>query len=1161
MKLHRYIPLLILLLTQNLFSQETKLSRQKDNELLKKYVPAEFSKHAEYGKYVLDISKRNIELIQYRKADERLFIDAEGNYYFQKSGGQFHYQVNNEWRSIQQVATIANNEFGIFETQLPLTTNLKTGLTKFAVDNSTNVIRFGEQTTVKQLSASGKEISSSKFVVSSNERIKNRITLKDVYPNLDREQNFSFDQIQTNYILKSKPLLDAQTTDFVIEERFELPSGWTISGKKVGINEYEGELQILNERNQQVSKISKAVIYDAYKGNLQGTDHGFISNYTVQKIEGSVYVISIKVSKEWLFKSDRVYPVVLDPTLSNNYALNYGFNGNPGFDAACVVPLNITLPTGNPQVVTNTNAIYTVIAKGLIASSGSTDYYAEGNEQRTRIGLGTTGTVWHATQTGTGGQTNNPYDVNYNYNSNIANRCYGPGHTLEYLFQGYQTYFPVTGTAATNVSGCITNYQELKTNTLVITVTFNEFLMNTTSVGYTNTITAPAAPTCTDWSNTWCAGSGSSTSLNLVQGVNYSMENTGATSCSAVPLQTAYMQVWGPNGSVCGLNPLGTPQTNSITVTAATTGAHVLNVSSGNCNATANTCGGYTAADGSGQSAVLRYRQNTTVTNTTATTSMCTNNTRPLTATLGGTHDNPTIQWSVVSGPGTISGTTLTATGPGTIIVRATVGFCNSDISIVVDQNPTINVATTDATCFGYADGTATANVTPAGTYTYQWQSNTSTTNTVTNYRAGTYTVTASTANGCTSTQSFTINEPPGMTVTTSATIATCGLSNATATATVTGGTGVYSYAWTPSGQTSSSISNIPSGVHTVVVTDANGCTATAYAAVNNNVSLNVTFNVTNVRCYGESNGAATAVITGGSAPFQTAWVPTFTNGNTLSNVESGEYVFTVLDADGCFTSDTITITQPTPLAVTFNTLDPVCPSNFGELTANVSGGIQPYTYLWNQGALTGQQVTNLPVGGYLFQGSDANGCMIEDSVFLIQNGSLNISVTPENATVDEGNSIVLNASMSPYVNGVTFNWTPGATLSCTNCPNPTASPIENTSYIVTITTPNGCTATDSSVIKWNIFCGETFIPNMFSPNDDGENDVFKVVGRCVKNGTLRVFNRWGELMFVTTDLTEGWDGTHRGKPCNTGVYTFIFDGTNSNGEVKTMSGSLTLVR
>jgi gliding motility-associated-like protein len=147
------------------------------------------------------------------------------------------------------------------------------------------------------------------------------------------------------------------------------------------------------------------------------------------------------------------------------------------------------------------------------------------------------------------------------------------------------------------------------------------------------------------------------------------------------------------------------------------------------------------------------------------------------------------------------------------------------------------------------------------------------------------------------------------------------------------------------------------------------------------------------------------------------------------------------------------------------------------------------------------------------------------------------------------------------------FAWSFIPNSGCINCPDPMLAPFSTSTYTVTVTDENGCTATDNI----QIFVEkprEVFIPNVFSPNNDGQNDIFMIfAGDDVqKVNSFIVFNRWGETMFEVYNFQPnspayGWNGTHRSRKMNTGVYVFLAEVEFIDGEVVMFKGDVTLVR
>ena len=147
------------------------------------------------------------------------------------------------------------------------------------------------------------------------------------------------------------------------------------------------------------------------------------------------------------------------------------------------------------------------------------------------------------------------------------------------------------------------------------------------------------------------------------------------------------------------------------------------------------------------------------------------------------------------------------------------------------------------------------------------------------------------------------------------------------------------------------------------------------------------------------------------------------------------------------------------------------------------------------------------------------------------------------------------------------WEWWPGETLSCTDCLNPVASMTTTTTYFIDVKSDHGCPARDSVTIT--LYCDNSmvFIPNAFTPNGDGQNDIFYPRGAGLKViKTLRIYNRWGELLFSRegiqlNDESNGWDGSYKGNPAHTDVYVYIIEAICFTGEDVFIKGDVTILK
>jgi gliding motility-associated-like protein len=157
--------------------------------------------------------------------------------------------------------------------------------------------------------------------------------------------------------------------------------------------------------------------------------------------------------------------------------------------------------------------------------------------------------------------------------------------------------------------------------------------------------------------------------------------------------------------------------------------------------------------------------------------------------------------------------------------------------------------------------------------------------------------------------------------------------------------------------------------------------------------------------------------------------------------------------------------------------------------------------------------------------------------------------------------AILLGTSTPLYASGGTsYTWSPSTGLSCTNCPNPIAAPQKTTTYYVTSKGENGCIAMDSVTVFVDTDL-HIYIPNIFSPNGDGQNDVLYVEGKGIKKMQFYIYNRWGEKVFESNDLNKGWDGTYKGESLQPAVFVYMIDATLESGQKLVKKGDITLIK
>ena len=265
-----------------------------------------------------------------------------------------------------------------------------------------------------------------------------------------------------------------------------------------------------------------------------------------------------------------------------------------------------------------------------------------------------------------------------------------------------------------------------------------------------------------------------------------------------------------------------------------------------------------------------------------------------------------------------------------------------------------------------------------------------STTQSMTGMCAGNYIVTVADANGCYTTDSGNLSQPTALSSAVIGNDASCSAScDGDATVIGSGGTSPYTYLWSD-GQSSATATGLCAGDYTVTVSDFNGCSSIGSVTINEPAFLTISISGNDVSCNGASTGSATVVAGGGTSPYSYIW----SEGSVLAINDSliaGNYSVTVTDANGCTINSSVMVSEPTSIVISTTVVNPACGASDGKITASVTGGTSPYSYLWNDSSTT-SIITGLPAGSYSLTVTDFNGCEQSSVVGLSNAGAASLS-------------------------------------------------------------------------------------------------------------------------------------------------------------------------
>lgn len=507
---------------------------------------------------------------------------------------------------------------------------------------------------------------------------------------------------------------------------------------------------------------------------------------------------------------------------------------------------------------------------------------------------------------------------------------------------------------------------------------------------------------------------------------------------------------------------------------------------------------------------------------------------------------------------------------------------------------PAIGVVFTDTmptscfsgNCDGQAIATAFGGTSTTGLYNYNWASGETDMNvmgsTATQLCSG-WNVVEINDNICTITDSVFISSPTAISIPVDDVVfdnVSCnGGDDGSITVAASGGTPGYTYAWSdPDNSTGATVSGLSAGNVTVTITDANMCTSVANLTMNEPTVFTIAIDSTqfqNIGCEGDTSGFVQIVPSGGNAGIvMYAWSDSVSENSTAINLGAGTYSVTATDPEGCTATTLVTFTEPDPIEFVIGDIVP--PQCFGYQTVvtidTAFGGNGPlYEFSVNNGPRRPIQGAIPVLGGQnsLVSVFDRSDCRQDVEIFIDQPAEIVVDLGPD-TIIELGQTLNIDPFIGSLVPIDSLVWQP-SNVSCVDtalCLEVNVSPLETQLYSLTVIDTSGCIASDEIVVEVDKN-RNVFVPNAFSPNGDGLNDYFQPnVGAGVQNiNSMRIFDRWGELLFERTGAylpdpldTSGWNGRFKGKRVNPGVYVYLIEVQFVDGQVLLYRGDVTLL-
>lgn len=403
----------------------------------------------------------------------------------------------------------------------------------------------------------------------------------------------------------------------------------------------------------------------------------------------------------------------------------------------------------------------------------------------------------------------------------------------------------------------------------------------------------------------------------------------------------------------------------------------------------------------------------------------------------------------------------ISTPGVYTFYVTQTLGECTSTVdsaTLTILAAPQLLADIIHIDCQGTNYGTINLTVTGNAPYNYLW-SNDKQTEDISGLIAGDYIVNVTDVKGCSEIDTFTVTSPSEIILDIITEDTECDTSFGKATVVATGGEAPYNYSWS-NGEGTTVIDSLFAGIYIVTVTDNRGCSKFCVAAISDIGAPSINpdnISVTDVSCYGGSNGAISLSVSGGSTPYTYLW----SNGATtedISTLKSGSYELTVSGNDGCQSIVSVEVDQPDPIKILLNITETSCGQSNGAAQAIVSGGTPSYTYDWSNGS-TSSTISGLDLGAYDIEVTDNKGCKALKYFSISEIGAPSVIID----SIFEGTCGNSNGAIYISVYGAysTYNYLWSNTATTQDLIG-----VDPDTYNVTVSDSSGCSAVQVATIE-----------------------------------------------------------------------------------------------